>query len=61
MPREEITLNEAIYLVLEIAEIHRKRSRNIKGSILTTPRVNEAINKLHAFLPHDYQPPERWA
>ena len=59
MPRKEITLNEAIYLVLEIAEIHRKRSR--KGSILTTPRVNEAINKLHAFLPHDYQPPERWA
>ncbi len=59
MPRKEITLNEAIYLVLEIAEIQRKESR--KGSIPTTPRVNEAINKLHAFLPDDYQPPERWA
>ena len=59
MPRKEITLNEAIYLVLEIAEIHRKESR--KGSIPTTPRVNEAINKLHAFLPHDYKPDERWA
>ena len=59
MPRKEITLNEAIYLVLEIAEIHRKESR--QGSIPTTPMVNEAINKVHAFLPHGYKPSERWA
>ena len=59
MPKEEMTLNEAIYLVLEMAEAYRKESR--KNSIPSTRRVNEAINKLHAFLPHDYQPPERWA
>ena len=59
MPKEEMTLNEAIYLVLEMAEAYRKESR--KNSIPSTPRVNEAINKLHAFLPNDYEPFERWA
>ena len=52
-----MTLNEAIYLVLEVAEHYRKDSK--KGSIVNGKRLGLAIENLQSFL-GDYYINERY-
>ena len=53
----KMTLNEAIYLVLEVAEHYRKDSK--KGSIVNGERLGTAIKHLQSFL-GDYYINERY-
>ena len=45
---DKMTLNEAVYLVLEVAEQYRKDSK--KGSIVKGERLGEAMKHLQSFL-----------
>ena len=54
---DKMTLNEAIYLVLEVAEQYRKESK--KGSIVKGERLGEAMKHLQSFL-GDYYINERY-
>ena len=54
---DKMTLNEAIYLVLEVAEQDRKFAQ--KDSIVKGERLGEAIKHLQSFL-GDYYINERY-
>lgn len=55
---DKMTLNEAVYLVLEVAEESHKSVQFNKNSILKSERLGEAIKHLQSFL-GDYYINER--
>jgi len=56
---DKMTLNEAIYLVLEVADESHKSVQFNKNSILKSERLGEAIKHLQSFL-GDYYINERY-